>query len=815
MPELSTSRGGGQRAQRTGRNSVSLNETPAPTKTIRALPTQAATRRVETGLEGLKGSFSNFYKQAANTLDVVNQVEHAKNMQDIKVENEAQRTDGIRRALAGEDLTADMQGDRDYTDAYSETLGRQNGLGIAQTFISEVAPNIPLDQDIEEAAQQYLMDALKNGDQLGVGVERYDVNFLSAFNEATRSTRTNHRVAGTQAQLEQGVTAHDATIVSNFGGISAEDIPRLISERRDLMPLDPNAAPAGVMNALITAAGSRPADAVRVVQMMNSPMSGRDGRSFSDLYPAAAIEIEGTLVDAYLNGKSLEASMIYREALDMAAMADDPAQIAFILDTVMGDMHEEYGAGGGHDRTKGALLEAHDRLAESTITRNRYLGMVYEGDLADHKFLRDNQESIMDQIGLNPILNPRGAGDFVSRAGVLNSNTQNLMSRTLTDMTEPAQVAAAVNFYHAIEQRDGEEFAIGLMNPSARASYRYMRDRMVLQGIDPVELVDSYNRNRETIAEAEDVSWKRLTGANTVEAGAQQLRSHIASEMEDKFGAPVQLTAQAETALMNMARLEAVQRGNLGPSHWKDTVTDVLDGVEGLQVYPGEGFVGSVGRSQLVAGMTMIPTNPDQPGFGEFRNPQTGDVENTLDVFRDDMRALEGLFGASGDMADLDTDRIRVSGNSAWAPLGYWTLLHGDDPMMLIPGETITLGDRELMIPDDPHMAANLLDEFPWDQLPGMQQDEQGSFSRFMDGERRVNQNPHERLSLIPYPAENPIGYMLGYQPGFRWRLPTVEEREAEYQTFEERRPNQAEAVRRLDDATQLDRDMQEQRNSQ
>lgn len=809
MPDVSSSPGGGRRLDRQSRSRLQLTEQITPQQAapnvVRRRPAQVTT---QTGLEGLKGSLSNFFRSASNAVDVVNQVEHAKDVQDIDRENQTQRQEAVRRALAGEDLTTDQRQDLDYTEAYSEALGRQNGMDLAQTFISEVAPTVNLMDDIEQVAENFLMENLQNGDQFGVGTAAYDVQLLSAFNEATRNTRVSHRVSGTQAQLDQGVAAHDASIVSNFTSISAEDIPRLIQERRDLMPLDPNGAPAAVMNALIVAAGSQPAKATRVMQMLNDPQSGREGRTFAQLYPEAAEEIEDRLVEQYLHGKSLEASMMYREILNAAAFSDDPAELAFILDTVMGDMHEQYGLGGGWDQTFAAVNERYDALAQGIVDRNRYIGMVYQGDIPDPAFLRENQESVLQQLGINPLENPRGAGDFVSRAGVINGNLKDMMSRALTDMTEPSEVAAAVNFYHAIEQRDGWDFAKSMISPEARAGYQYMRDRMVLRGIDPVELVESYNRNRSTITEAEAVSWKDLTGSSTVADGREQLSRRIAEGFSEQFGETVELTAQAENALMNMVRLEAVQRGNVGAAHWKDTVDDVLDSVEGLQVYPGEGFVGRVGRNQLVAGMTMIPSNPDQPGFGDHRNPQTGETENTLDIYRDDMRALVDLFNDSPNMADLDSDHVRVSGNSPWAPLGVWTLLHGDDPMMLIPGETLTIGGQELLIPEDPHMAANLLAEFPWGSLPGMQQDEQGVISEFLDGERRVAQHPHERLQLIPYPAEDPIGYMLGYKPGFRWRMPTVAEREAAYQTPEDRNPEAAARAAEMEADQQAMEDM-------
>lgn len=775
------SSGGGERESRRSRTRLQIGQLQGPQVQMRMLERPVAEEvNSRRGLESLGQSFANFFGAGMRALDTIREAEHQVDLNEIRRENEAQQQRAIHKALFGEELTEDETRDRDYVTAYRETLAKKTALELAQRFNTEIAPNTPLDQDINAAMERFVREELRNGDGIGTGDEQFDNILYSAFAQATAETRAAHSLAGTKYQLVKGREDHDAYIVANFANLSASDLPRLIQERRDLNPLAPQEAAGQVMNALIVAAGTSPEKAQRVLSMIHAPGSGNDNGVFAQQFPQAALEIEEKLTQQYLTGKSWEGTQMYQHIKDLASQSDDIIELTFLAETLLPSVRERFGEGAQFDSTMSAVRSRLDKVMDKVVDDNKVTAMISGQILRDDSHLRAHLDDWMAARGLNPYENPELAGQVVSQAGAIGKAMQSDLSFSLTDLTNPERVASAVRFYYAIEQDKGEDVALSYMEQEAQPLYQYLKSRLVYQGANAETLVANLQSAREDLAKVRDLQWSAITGDRDNTTATSRVRSRITSAFSEAFGEDVSISETAMQDLMSIVKSDIAALGVTGS--WKE-ITDnaATRAARSMTVYPGP-------DGKLVAEPTMIPDGPlpatDAYGmpligedgspvretplkFGLVPNPNTGQMENTIQTFRQDARALAWSIPDAG----LSQDNISLDGRSAWASKGVWLVRNGQDHVVFGLGETYRTADGKVVeIPNDPDKAMAMVAE---GALDGLIQDDPFN----LDGGAPAR----ERFRLIPFPEDGSLGFILGYVPGFRHSLPTVADLERKW----------------------------------
>jgi uncharacterized protein YggL (DUF469 family) len=762
------------------------------------------------GLEQLGDIFNGFFSQVVRAGQIMQSAEHAENLARIEQENKVQQSQAFKKAMAGETLTEEEKRDRDYTQVYDKTLGQKYGLELAQKFALEVN-KLPVSENVDAFMETFLKEQLQNGYNYGTGNDLFDASLLSTFKQKTDSLRQLHKEASVKSQLEKGRQDLQAVIAGRLTELEPADIPTYIEEMKTLRPLDPNGAPADVMSALIAAAGTDPNKARHVLWLLHQPGSGDKGKSFAKMFPDAALDIEQKLTKQYQSGVTWAGSQEYDYLRGAIENTDDPGLLAAIAmpGGALDKVRERYGKGGQFESLRSAALTKLEKAGQQVVALNSMKAMMNDLMPLDVSLVRKHMQPFLDSLGIKPFEQPEATARVITGLKfTMSDDLRQEYSAALSNLNNPARFAQSMRFYKTIEQTGGEEAALDLMDQSVRQTYLYAKRHLQYEMRPLEEILLHLNENRSGLEVAAKTTWGQIIGTPGKTTDAEQsVRKQIISELEDTFGSTVQVSESEMANLMALSKDTHMARNRTGGGDWKESIKDTVRSVSrGLQVVPGE-------NGKLMVESVLIPPaipktdntgrpildergspirEPIVPFGRKVFNPQTGRPEDTVKTFRDDAAVLtKALSGTTlGGKSINDADDISLDGRSAWAPKGVWLVKHQGEHIAIGLGQKLKINGQEIEVPADPaqarEMATGLAFTPPAPTTPAQRKVSENfsfpakeSFGRAV--RPPVSNGADTRFVLIPYPADGSMGFLLGYRPGFRERLPTIEEREQSF----------------------------------
>ena len=309
------------------------------------------------------------------------------------------------------------------------------------------------------------------------------------------------------------------------------------------------------------------------------------------------------------------------------------------------------------------------------------------------------------------------------------------MSTALLDSSNPQGQTAALQFYQTIEGHYANPMvAKSHMTDDAKPIYDAIQNQVNLNR-DPQalpQIIQNVDQNLDALKDVHKIEWKQITGdaqenaavANVTGAlqkalnGSGPLNREVVGlfhtgAFSNTGEAPSIDPATTLPALMNTLKQAAIIQSGNGKVDIQALADQTINNAWGsgrLELLPTEGGGSQIRIKQFgdfdsVTGKPLLTLSP------AARNPATGQTEDTLATFRNDMSTLSASSpGLMPDTKAISVEPLAPRGVNGMQPQGadgvYW-LKRSGARMTIGLGEDIAMhGDTPALTPDAAEAAA-------------------------------------------------------------------------------------------------------------
>ena len=296
---------------------------PAPITAGQATPPSAGFGLLQQGL-------NQFFGQAEQGLDAVSKAVEYDRRREIQTQYYLQRADISQQAKrsqeqaqadapAGRPMDIELAKNFAYADSYQKVAGQQHGYDLVGQFMRDVYPHLAPGDNAAAAADAFL----KREWGPGTGAPAYDAAALSTFKQHLDRAVLAHIENGAKALAATGLQQLDGVVAQRLHAntLSSGDIPGLIKSYQDLDPANPANAPLRLAHVLRATVSGSPEAAQTLLSVLSKPGSGVNGKSYADSFPEGYQEVERTLTENVIQGRSLAGAAAWMDVRNAAANA--------------------------------------------------------------------------------------------------------------------------------------------------------------------------------------------------------------------------------------------------------------------------------------------------------------------------------------------------------------------------------------------------------------------------------------------------------------------------------------------------------------
>ena len=707
------------------------------------------------GLAGLGEALSGFFGAQANIQNKYDQIEHSRQLEEIKYANQEQKLKGIADVERGQEADPTLQNDRDYTEAYTSAIASKHSLDSANKFKQTVFANMGPGDDFDTAFRSFVAEETKNGNRTGTGNNLYDATFLKGLKSQTDGLRNSHETNQIKFQRANALDAHQSQVAAELPNLNPQSFNQLLAGRKAVMPWSqPSEVQASVWSDMMASAKT-PADIAKLSVAMDDPAFGDGTNSFAKQFPEAADKLQRQLHGKYQTDIDVAGQKAWEgidQKIEQATLGGDAGALNTLLHLDTYAVFNQHGGNSKRDQAVGTIQRAMDQLQKRDVGSNVYGAMLNGSMPRDISDAKKHQDDYFKKVGLDPMKNPLDAAMPIAKMGVINDNLKSQMSQAMLAPSSPDAFGAAYVFYKALEENRGAAFLADTMDSKAMVAYDFVKRQQEYGNVDPRAAAVQFQEISKQLRGRDRPKTHELLGEDTQSKGDKAMWEIIKSEITPSMWGklvhgeidPDTITGDAKNALKEMTMDYMIAN----PGDAKGAAQAAIKrALPNMKMFPGVNGTISLGRNSVKGGLK----------FGkEVFNPETGKTENTIQTYNDDIAALPTAFDNHPHLKGRAADDFSVDADSRWADRGLYMVKANQQHVSFGLGNTyqVTVGGKKtsVTIPKTQKEAEEILATTP-----------------LID---------HDRFELVFH--ENGM-LMLGYKPGFTGKRKTLQEQEAAY----------------------------------
>lgn len=668
------------------------------------------------GIDALRKAFDSFYSPAQKGLDAIQsaidhrmEFEHRQNLADVERQNSKEKSKAEADFMSGKEPDQTLLNDTDYIDVYKGLKGNRDSVPLYEDWKSKVRDTLSVDgpDNILAVTEDYIQKEWGSG----TGDEVYDNAILSGFwKQAEKDISDfngNRQKVFTLKRVDEALS--NIGVQFRNGEFKPSNMRDAVDAIRVMAPELYEEAPKMVMNRLFMETHGKPELANQVINYLNDPQSGVNGRSAVQTWDAA-MEAEQRYIQDYQNGVTWESNKAWNgltERLMKVGESQDPAGELHSIMSAAFDNRRRYGNQNQFESITSKAITALDKMSEDKADLNYFA--TYADDVASNEpdsvpdvdRLKRGQIKWLNSIG-GYEQNPEQVAAVVDKVGVINDDIKVKASQGLTNLTDPTAFSRSFQFYRTIAKgRRGEAGALQMMSESSRSIF----DRAMLmydQGnTDLASISQTIQNSQQDYDIVKKMSFNEITGKND---GDKVVSRMIQDSLKDKVrefwrSDPSEaFSPQTMSKLTELVKHEVASGGKAGLSDWQSAVTRAMKIAEGqISVTPA-----SDGKVELQVGMI-----PEDARFSrEKLYPGYAEPQDDVKVYRSDITDVVSKFPDFSVMGADATDaddfnavwdaRIKTGDES----YGAFSVNHLGRPVILSEEEKDTIKDVDAVSKD-------------------------------------------------------------------------------------------------------------------
>lgn len=686
-----------------------------------AVPTPAQLRNVE-DMQLLRSAFGNFFSGAGNFIEAMMESEKQDRLLEVRFENEQQKAQGVADAEAGRD--AALPDDLDYMTAFARTKGINVGGKAATDFLAALSSQ-PLGSDPEAFREKWFKEQL--GD--GTGDPIHDAAMFATFKDKTDAAVLAFRIDNAKDLRQKGIASLNEEIFSKAETAGGDDIRDWMA-RMTALNLGDNVKGRALVLSAMKQAAITPTALQRITSSLHAKGYMEDGRSFAEAFPLTAQEFSEAATQSFMQSLSAEAHEGYTKIAEQArnpdVMADERSVMNLIAEA--DNVLDRFGGPKVHGPLVNSLRDHLEKLILKNVEFNQFVMKGLSGGFpVDQEQINKYLPSVLSKrlalrFGqpVHPLASAEAAEEaafVVSHYHGIDPDTKATMSAGLQDVKTPEAQANAFRFYARLqnEGRDVSQYmtadaykAFTAIDGLFRTTAKHNVDNAVkLYGANPALAKEIDQRARGT-------DWPTLMGrvgdprervladvaADLKEGVAEKLGVTRFFGLVDAPGRVAMSPAVEGELLADFARTLVTYQAIGVPDAHERARTAVVEGLaSNFLTIPGPN-----GAVQLVRKRDFPAFNgQNNVGPGQYYNGKTGEMENTLEVFRRDITGAKDILpGIFSDPASIFVSR----GKGHVTPDGSFLLMNGEtlEPITFATGQTLARdekGEKQLTLSSD------------------------------------------------------------------------------------------------------------------
>jgi hypothetical protein len=621
----------------------------------------------------------------------------------------------VAEVLQGAD-PAKLQ-DRRFGNAYRLALADRDAARMAPDFQGALAQ---LDQTADPT--KFLNDWLKDQVGTGSGDPIYDARLLSRFHALVDGSLQKFgadRGNTIQRQGQQALGESITAAVRSGQPLQPSDLGTWLLQADALFAPSgkPEAGAAFVFSTAMEAAATNP----RLLPALSKLMAESD---FANKHPAAYNKLQADMNERWGRHNDIasrEAWNALDQQLRMADLKDDKQVFALISQSQR--LAGLGGSAAARDAFNDKLATALGKRAELEAGLNRvHLGLVDPTQYRDISEMRKLQpEYLKRTLGNDFLSNPESLGMILGRFQGIASDDVKASLVTALNGSDPKRLAGALTALRVASRVSTPDMAQNFLNEDAGSLWAYARTEMESgKSADAVagELL-AFQATGDGPKEALKVDLKGLTGEDDNTKAKAKISTKVRSALETKLGNDLINFSGDAPAVNTQSLFRDVHIDGSIMDQLSASVTNLAARTKSTDL---KALSKSVVESWIAGGSLTLLPGPDNSlsltktsdryrfdakgnpliQFGQtVRNPDTGQVENTLSIFK---RSAGQIRDFIPELAPDGAGSVYVEQHPKAMAQGLYILRDSSSglPLVFNPGGTYTLGGEKITLPRDP-----------------------------------------------------------------------------------------------------------------
>lgn len=634
----------------------------------------------------LANSMAQFFNLGGKTLEMMEQLDHKREVVEIGYRNEDQKLQARADALAGKEEDPTLKGDRDYTQTYHITQGQRDGYRLLTDWQKRV-DGLAWDADYKKEMETFLEKEFGKGTQS----EAYNAAALSTFKQATdpQLIAWNTNKINKQDTLDRQKVDE---VMGNDIALNKLDPDRMSHYESMLagpMRKNPEAIKPYIMDKIVGAATATNAPAIdKFLQ----------DTGYAQQFPQMYQQMQEKLTGKFVNGMNIEGSKawgdIHISLSQDEKLLEDPA---LLRETGM-KIFETNSKYGNQHQFQSALIKLnniHDRVTKATAGFNAFAVKMANPDTFyywEPKEVNAFQFKFLTVQGIDPLASP----EMASRAAAVVSQNRSVatdlgtnLKQAILDKTNQTAQMNAFTFWQGLEN-SGRVQIKQEMGDEAYTQYTLMKG---LSGGNNAKLGNALS---QILANPElgklptnpgEFRWNDLYGEPTKKPHEMMLeaKKDVAKGFAKTFG---------ETNIFgsgkpdNIVMSGAVEEGLLA-SYGRNLSLMTQAKIPDAKEKALEATLSDVGSKYM-----LFPRGDGKVVVGENILPQGAVVptQKHMALLKEDLKGLSGVVPGLFKDSDKFALEIDRGESERTRKTGSFNILKDNQIVLLTPGQEVALG---------------------------------------------------------------------------------------------------------------------------
>ncbi|WP_008190055.1 hypothetical protein [Roseibium alexandrii] len=712
----------------------------------------AGVRQQMSGLEALSNGIAQFVggvQKGFSNLQVLNKA---------KMDEEYRKKEVAEQNNAEFDWYARREADPDGGDTYLETYatlkGGADGDQLAAEFIQMAETQIPLDADIEAAAEEFWNQEVAGAYAQG----QHSTDEMKHFTEVGKSffagidSFVNSRQKqSTSYQLTQGKTlvTEKAFKLGAKGDFTMGDINMLLENAQGMYIDDPAQAKTAVLTALIDGARTQGGDAVEYVQtfMEKEKGYGPNGETFAEWRPQQWSNLNKHLHKIWNEEIDIRAAQ-HREVT--AAMIRGISDPGLALEERESRITNAYASLVRGESRWGSPAKYADMKEKLRVEMDKYSFDLAEMELYDQYLKTDNaafpgEEVIKKQqdgyirnkLGIDyrtttDIAEINSVAGHVFSAQAISPDVKKSFNRRLLDLRNRDNALAGFNFFNSLYNQDpthNKRFFNQAISKEAKAYFSVLQQATNNGAMEPGMALEALAQNPNIAADMSKFNLATFSGHEDDAIGKAKasaslelkIRDNVATGWSKWFSRAGALVSDAETGNALLGNIDisdeikqriiqdiAYQSAVAENAGFKLDHDEIIDQAVQRGLANADQVPAPYGRTRLIPRATETVQDADGkaipvvPMGTDVVNPHTKEAENTVETFQEDAQLLVDSLENAETGLDLGEGEFSLMPGE-FTSNGRYTVMVDGKPVHLKVGQemTVTVPDFDQLQPID------------------------------------------------------------------------------------------------------------------